>query len=126
MFEDQSLTASSNGYQDACDGGSASFASQSDNIPRKSKVSTLSSIDEAVSRTSERCESENDILDREKTKDSDMSYVGGKKKASNGGGANTRCNEYSNMKPRKRFAIPEIQVTKVEKMNFNSDEEDSS
>ena len=126
VIEDQSLTASSNGYQDPCDAGNASFASQADNIPIKSKISTLSSTDETVSRTSGRCNSENDTLDHEKTKDRDISYVSGKTKASIGGSANTRCNENSNTKSRKRFAIPEIQVTKVEKMNFEDDEYDSS
>jgi len=126
VIEDQSITASSNGYQDVCDVENASFASQSDNIPKKSKVPILSSIDEAVSRTSGRYNSENDILDHEKTKDRDMSYVSGKKKASVGCSANTRCNEYSNINQRKRFVIPEIQVTKVEKMNFEDDEYDSS
>ena len=54
-----------------------------------------------------------------------MNYISKKKKSSSGK-HNTRCNEYSNIKSHKHFVMPEISITKVETMNFEDDECDSS
>ena len=127
LIEDQSLGASPNGYPDMmCDEEDANgLPSKSDNIPLKTSESYTREQSRRTSK--EYCDS-GDKSKHGKHEKCGVNYFSGKKKCATGNSnCDPRFNEYSNTKPNKRFAIPEIRIIKIETLNYDDDEsEDSS